>query len=216
MTSNIFKSDTKNDTVKNIFEDMITTSSLTIDPFAYGGYTLSYDHNGMQVTAKATTEPKKPEVSEDVKTIMKPEGKRIKIKHYDKGFYQYTKDLMPDIVNVTVYNNRVVAVDFADGTREKAVLDPSDTYINEQNFTEQGISICIAKKLAGGSSIYNKLIDYALRVMKKNEKAKAKAEAEEKARKEKAKKLAKKKEKRRATKKEEQIKIMAEALKRAK
>ena len=215
MTSNTLNRIMSNDTINNIVNDVsygtTTTSTLTC-----GGYNWSYNNNDTRTITKATTEPKKPEVSEDVKTIMKPEGKRIKIKHYDKGFYQYTKDLMPDIVNVTVYNNRVVAVDFADGTREKALLDPSDTYINEQNFTEQGISICIAKKLAGGSSIYNKLIDYALRVMKKNEKAKAKVEAEEKARKEKAKKLVKKKEKRRATKKEEQIKIMVEALKRAK
>ena len=215
MTSNTLNITTSNDTINNIVNDVSYGTTMT-SILACGGYDWSYNNNGTMSITKATVEPKKPEVSEDVKTIMKPEGKRIKIKHYDKGFYRYTKDLMPDIVNVTVYNNRVVAVDFADGTREKAVLDPSDTYINEQNFTEQGISICIAKKLAGGSSIYNKLIDYALRVMKKNEKAKAKTEAEEKARKEKAKKLAKKKEKRRATKKEEQIKIMAEALKRAK
>ena len=120
MTSNTLKITKSNDTVNNIFNDMnITYGTTTTQTLTCSGYEWSYNDNGTMSVTGVSTEHKKPEVSEDVKTIMKPEGKRIRIKHYDKGFYQYTKDLMPDIVNVTVYNNRVVAVDFADGTREK-------------------------------------------------------------------------------------------------
>ena len=88
--------------------------------------------------------------------------------------------MIPNIVDVLVYNDKVVTVKFADNTEEKAVLNPED------NFSiEQGISVCIAKKLVGDSSVYNKLIDYALKVKKNNEVEKAKKLAEEAEKKEK-------------------------------
>lgn len=81
--------------------------------------------------------------------------------------------LIPDVVDVRVIDKdgspKVVVVSFADGTKEKAVLDASDTYS-----LEQGISICITKKLLGrntpyGGALYNKVIKRALDVMKNNE-----------------------------------------------
>ena len=95
------------------------------------------------------------------------------------------KTIMPAIVKVKPINNRVVIVEFADGTQEKAVLAKEDTFS-----LEQGISICITKKLlsniigsGNGSSVYNKLIDYAIKKYNddvKYEKELAEIEAKEK------------------------------------
>lgn len=95
------------------------------------------------------------------------------------------KTVIPAIVKVKPINNRVVIVEFADGTQEKAVLAKEDTFS-----LEQGISICITKKLlsniigsGNGSSVYNKLIDYAIKKYNddvKYEKELAEIEAKEK------------------------------------
>lgn len=133
-------------------------------------------------------------------------------------------DVMPDIVDVQTIEKdgevKVVTVYFADGTNEKAVLSDEDTYS-----LEQGISICITKKLlsdktAGyGSAVYNKIIKRAMKVMDENKKrAEKKHEADEtlKAKLAKlAKKKADKKAKREAAAREEAIAIQAEAYLRA-
>lgn len=129
---------------------------------------------------KALMEEKKPDVDPKTKSTLSVSGDIIKATYYKDGFKQHSKTLIPNIVDVLVYNDKVVTVKFADNTEEKAVLHPED------NFSiEQGISICIAKKLAGDSSVYNKLIDYALKVKKNNEAEKAKKLAEEAEKKEK-------------------------------
>lgn len=133
-------------------------------------------------------------------------------------------DVMPDIVDVQTIEKdgkvKVVIVYFTDGTNEKAVLNDEDTYS-----LEQGISICITKKLlsdktAGyGSAIYNKIIKRAIKVMDENKKRmEKKYEAEEtlKAKLAKlAKKRADKKAKREAATREEAIAIQTEAYLRA-
>lgn len=129
---------------------------------------------------KILMEEKKPDVDPKTKSTLSVSGNIIKATYYKDGFKQHSKTLIPNIVDVLVYNDKVVTVKFADNTEEKAVLHPED------NFSiEQGISICIAKKLAGDSSVYNKLIDYALKVKKNNEAEKAKKLAEEAEKKEK-------------------------------
>lgn len=133
-------------------------------------------------------------------------------------------DVMPDIVDVQTIETdgevKVITVYFADGTNEKAILSDEDTYS-----LEQGISICITKKLlsdktAGyGSAVYNKIIKRAMKVMNENKKrAEKKHEADEtlKAKLAKlAKKKADKKAKREAAAREEAIAIQAEAYLRA-
>ena len=82
---------------------------------------------------------------------------------------------------------------------------------------EQGISVCVTKKLLGeeGSSIYNKLINRGLKVIKKNKKAAEDAEKKKEADK-KARELKKARaERRKAKKREENISTQAEAIKRA-
>lgn len=131
--------------------------------------------------------------------------------------------LMPDIVDVSIVEangvKKVVFVKFADGTVQKSVLSDDDTFS-----LEQGISICVTKKLfdmrtGNGSSLYNKIISRGLKVYSntQNEKAKQLADAAEK--KAKANKAVAKKRakhlKREAAAREAQIEIQKEAYLRA-
>ena len=58
----------------------------------------------------------------------------------------------------------VVQVTFEDGTKEKAICDPDDTFN-----LEIGISICIAKYLIGGSGEYHKAIRQGIKLYKQKE-----------------------------------------------
>lgn len=77
--------------------------------------------------------------------------------------------IMPDIKDVSVVDDKeskVVVVKFSDGESEKAVLSKEDTFN-----LEQGISICITKKLLSmkcpnGNNLYNKIIKRAVNVYK--------------------------------------------------
>jgi len=92
--------------------------------------------------------------------------------------------ILPAISDVKMFKNQTVVVFFADGTKEHAILHPGDTFS-----LEQGISICLTKRLLDsfspiegkGSAMYNKLIDYALDIYKRNIEAKAEAKAAVKA-----------------------------------
>lgn len=139
----------------------------------------------------------------------------------DMPFALVSDAVIPRIEDVQSINDKVVIVKFVDGTTEKAVLSDDDTFS-----LEQGISICITKKIlnvvlkgAKGGSAYNKLVDYGLKVyndkQKEIEKAKAAAKAEKEAEKKKAERIRKKKAKRKAKLREEQIEIQAEAYRRA-
>lgn len=157
-----------------------------------------------------TTEEKKPDVAPEVKSTLDRWGNKLRATFYKDGYKTTSKELIPDIKDVIVYNEQVVAVEFADGTTEKAVLHPDDKFS-----IEQGISICITKKLVGGSAIYNKLIERALKVKKANDDAKEQEAADEYARKERAKKWAAKKAARNAKKREDYINLHKEAYLRA-
>lgn len=152
---------------------------------------------------------KKPDVEPEVKSTISLVGKKLFAYFYKDGFKTSQKELIPDIKDVTVHKDRVVIVEFVDGTTEKAVLHPDDKFS-----IEQGISICITKRLIGGSAVYNKLIDRAMKIMKKNRLAEAKEKQEKEIRKERAKKYAEKKAARRAAKREEYIATIAEAIAR--
>ena len=154
---------------------------------------------------------KKPEVDPEVKSTLTKNNKgKLCATFYKDGFKTSTKELIPDIKDVIVHNSCVVIVEFTDGTSEKAVLHPCDEFS-----VEQGISICITKKLVGGSSIYNKLINRAIKVMINNDAEKTKREQEEEARKERKKKNDEKKARRKAAKREEYIEAQKEAYVRA-
>ena len=149
---------------------------------------------------------------EETKTELVSQGNSLVVKYYKDGYYKSSKTLMPDIKDVRTVGNAVL-VTFADDSFTKAVLDKEDGPFN----LEQGISICLTKKLLGenGSSIYNKLIQKALKVKKQKEidaekAAKKKEEEKKKLTKDKA-----KREKRKAKKREETIEMHREAFVRA-
>lgn len=76
------------------------------------------------------------------------------------------KPIIPDVINVEQPNNKTVFVQFADGSKEVAVCSEDDTF----SF-ETGVLICLFKKVMSkfaygfgvtGSTIYNKMIKYAM------------------------------------------------------
>lgn len=123
-------------------------------------------------------------------------------------------------VNIIV-PNKVVEVTFADGTKEKSVCREPDTFS-----LESAISICISKKIMGGSSAYNNAVKHGMKVYEDKQKREA-AEKEEQERIEqkRAKRLAYKERravkraeeenKRKAREREEKIAIQTEAYLRA-
>lgn len=131
--------------------------------------------------------------------------------------------IMSNIKDVRVCDNKnskIVFVDFYDDTTEKAVLHSDDVFS-----LEQGISICITKKLlsektfGNGSSVYNKIIRRALKIYNNSlaEKKKTEEEAErikKKKEKVKAKKEARK-QRRLDAQREYEIEIKKEAYVRA-
>lgn len=182
---------------------------------------ISNGVSSMEVTGTISNieSKKEPEVDPEVKSTLTTRCvfengvgvyKELYAKFYKDGFRTSEKELIPDIKNVIVHNNHAVIVEFVDGTTEKAVLHPEDQFS-----VEQGISICITKKLVGGSSIYNKLIDRAIKVMINNDAEKTKREQEDEARKERKKKNDEKKARRKAAKREEYIETQKEAYIRA-
>lgn len=99
--------------------------------------------------------------------------------------------LMPEFSDVRIIRDKEgysigVEIDFADGTKQKAICMPDDTFN-----LEQGITICLFKKmLTGGcyieeeyvTGVYNKLIKHAIKIRNKRIKAEEEAKkAEEEA-----------------------------------
>lgn len=123
---------------------------------------------------------------------------------------------LPEIIDVEVINNCVAIVTFSDGTKEKAVLDKADTFN-----LEQGISICITKKLlaqitgCGGTKVYNGLIKRAIKKHKAKLKSIEVQKQIDEQKKKKYEKIAAKKTKRKAAQREARINEQAEAYRRA-
>lgn len=121
-------------------------------------------------------------------------------------------------VNIIV-PNKVVEVTFADGTKEKSVCREPDTFS-----LESAISICISKKIMGGSSAYNNAVKRGMKVYEDKQKREA-TEKAERIEKKRAKRLAYKERRavkraeeekqRKAKEREEQIAIQTEAYLRA-
>lgn len=108
-------------------------------------------------------------------------------------------------VNIIV-ENKVVEVTFSDGDKQKSVCREPDVFS-----LETAISICIAKHVLGGSSLYNKAVRNGLKCYE-NKLKKENAEAKEKERIEKRKaKLAAYKKRKAERRKEAQIKMQKEA-----
>ena len=115
------------------------------------------------------------------------------------------------IINIIeIVPNKVAKVVFYDGTIEKVVCDEDDTFS-----LEMAITICMAKKLYGGTAAYNKAVRDGMKIYKRMLE-RNQNEKEERER------IAKKKQKRKeylarreARRREEQIEIQKEAYVRA-
>ena len=123
-------------------------------------------------------------------------------------------------VNIIV-PDKVVEVTFADGTKEKSVCREPDIFS-----LETAISICISKKIMGGSSAYNNAVKRGIKVYEdKQKKKEAEKSEQERIEKKRAKRLAYKERRaakraeeekqRKAIEREEQIAIQTEAYLRA-
>lgn len=96
---------------------------------------------------------------------------------------------MVSVDKVVTHNDRVVIVYFSDGTFTKSVCS-----VNDKFDIDVGITICILKKMLGGTKHYNDLIRNIHKKMDKIEAEKAKDSEEKKAHREKQKKLHEKRE----------------------
>lgn len=123
-------------------------------------------------------------------------------------------------VNIIV-PDKVVEVTFVDGTKEKSVCREPDVFS-----MESAISICISKKIMGGSSTYNNAVKRGMKVYEDKQKKEATEKTEqERIEKKLAKRLAYKERRavkrveeenqRKAREREEQIAIQTEAYLRA-
>lgn len=153
----------------------------------------------------------KPEVALNTKSkLVECDDKLVAI-YYKDGYKTGEKVIMPAITDLDVIQNTII-MRFADNTKMKATFDSEGVYS-----LEQGVSTCITKKLLGeeGSSLYNKLIEKALKVKKQNEEAAAKAQQEREETKRRKAKYQAQREKKKQRKREEAIAIQAEAYARA-
>lgn len=207
MTTNTATTCTTRISTSGINRNNICFDNATITGITTGSLTISTETDGLVSTLEEFAKKKEPEVDPEMKsTITKNQRNNLVANFYEDGFKKSCKELVPDIKDVTVHQNRVVIVEFVDGTTEKAVLHPSDQFS-----VEQGISICITKRLVGGSSIYNKLIDRAVKVMINNDAERTKKAKAEDERKEYNKKRNERKARRKAERREEYIETQKEA-----
>ena len=159
---------------------------------------------------------KKPEVRVEQRSSLEVKG-RVVAKFYKDGFFTDSKDLIPAIKSVEVFNENTVKVTFVNGNVQKSTVQKGDTFS-----LEDGLLRCIVKEMIGkeGNAVLGKLLSYATDVYNKAEAdKKKKAEKEEKKRvtaEKNRKKLQKHWEKKRAMEREKRIQEMAEAIVRAK
>ena len=147
----------------------------------------------------------------------------------NNDIYEKNKNMIGDFdmekcsvvdVNIIV-PDKVVEVTFADETKEKSVCREPDVFS-----LESAISICISKKVMGGSSAYNNAVKRGMKVYEDKQKKEAAEKAEqERIEKKRVKRLAYKKRRdakrieeenqRKKKEREEQIEIQREAYLRA-
>ena len=202
--------------------DINGNTSLTLDNVA--GYdlrsiecdyvTTSASIGSLQSTIDALT--RKPEVRPDQRSSLEVRGRQVSAYYYKDGFRTDSKDLIPAIKSIEVFNENTIKMTFANGDVQTATVQNGDPY-----FFEDGLLRCIVKEMIGkeGTAVLSKLLSYATKVYKDAEadkKKKAEEETKRKATSDKNYQKAKKYwAKRRAMERENRIQEMAEAIARA-
>lgn len=117
-----------------------------------------------------------PEVRVDQRTALDTKGKNISALYYENGRKTGSKNLMPNIESVEVYNSNTVKITFTNGDVQTATAQDGDEF----SF-DTGVMICLMKEMLGkeSSQILGKLIDYSAKVFNDAEKAKEKTALEE-------------------------------------
>jgi hypothetical protein len=196
---------------------IITWNSLSSNA-TIGVNNTAYDSMSTVSSIQSTIEKitKEPEVREDQRSSLEITGRQISARYYKDGFYTDSKNLIPAIQSIEVFNNNTVKITFVNGDVQKSTAQNGDAFS-----LEDGILRCITKEMIGkeGNAILNKLMDYAIKTYEAAEaEKKKKADEEEKKRiaSEKNYKKAKKHwAKKRAMERENRIQEMAEAIVRA-
>ena len=160
---------------------------------------------------------KKPEVRVEQRSSLNIGPRQISAYYYKDGFRTDSKDLIPAIKSIEVFNNNTVKMTFINGDVQKSTAQKDDAF----SF-EDGVLRCIVKEMIGKESnaVLGKLLSYATDVYNKAEADKKKKAEEEKkkriAAEKNRKKLQKHWEKKRAMEREKRIQEIAEAIVRAK
>ena len=198
-----------------------TTTWDTVVTIADSGYVANY------VSSDCCSHEHKPAKKEEAPAgatnLLVTKDKRIKVKNCKDGFVETTKDIMPDIKEVSVsadgVNSTVIIVTFTDGTTEKAILDPEDDFSLEHGLTIIMLEKLLSDKGVDGKSVHNKLVKHAIKFYKNQEETKAKEIAKQKEEKARIQRIKEKIRSRKAKKahdeKEYQIEIQKEAYLRA-
>ena len=122
---------------------------------------------------------------------------------------------LPKIVNIEMYNDRVVKVTFDDGSFTKSVCQENDIFD-----LDVGITICLIKKMldtgkGNGTKIYNNIIRDAHKLINDKENEKIEKQMEKEKEKKKARKAQMNKQAKKMKAKEEAIDIQKQAIIRA-
>lgn len=121
---------------------------------------------------------------------------------------EFEPDFIKDVAILA--KDKVVQVTFKDGTSEKAVCSDEDSFS-----LEVGITICLAKKILGGTGKYNSIIRKALKILENKRKSEERDREEKNRILKKAQKKKEYLERREQKRREEKIKIQEEAYYRA-
>lgn len=194
-----------------IYNDKLTFNSTN------EAWCSHYTHSDINsLIDKVEDMSKKPEVDLNQRSSLEVTD-RVVARYYKDGFYTDSKDLIPAIKSIDVFNENTIKMTFVNGDTQTVTLQVGDPY-----FFEDGLLRCIVKEMIGkeGTSILSKLLSYATNFYKKAEKDKRQALVEEENRKKSAEKKYKKQaarwEKKRAKERENRVQEMAEAIVRAK
>ena len=128
---------------------------------------------------------KKPEVRADQRSSLNIGPRTVEAYYYKDGFRTTSKDLIPAIKSIEVFNENTIKMTFVNGDVQTATVQNGDPY-----FFEDGLLRCITKEMIGkeGTAILSKLLSYATKAYKDAEadkKKKAEEEAKKKAKAEK-------------------------------
>lgn len=198
-------------------------ASLSFDSISYSDglntVVSNYVTTGSSIsTLQSTIEEitKKPEVRVDQRSSLEVRGRQVSAYYYKDGFRTDSKDLIPAIKSIEVFNENTIKMTFVNGDVQTATVQNGDPY-----FFEDGLLRCMVKEMIGkeGTAVLSKLLSYATKVYKDAEadkKKKAEEEARKKATADKNYKKAQKYwAKKRAMERENRIQEMAEAIARA-